>query len=241
MKTTDLQTPALLVEGADLEHNLATMSQALPGPRLRPHVKAHKCTELARRQAEGGHHGFTCATIRECEGMAVAGLGTDLMLANEVVDGRRIGALLAMNKDLRVTLAVDSKATIDAAVDGGVRDVIIDVNVGLPRCGCAPEDAGGLAEVARSRGLNVRGVMGYEGHVVGVEDRSIRESSTADSMKLLLSAHESVGGELVSAGGTGTYDINTWATEIQAGSYALMDTAYGHLDLPFRQALSVLA
>ncbi|MBV8560303.1 MAG: alanine racemase [Acidimicrobiia bacterium] len=241
MNTRDLQTPALLVEGADLEHNLATMSQALPGPRLRPHVKAHKCTELARRQAEGGHDGFTCATIRECEGMAVAGLGTDLMLANEVIDARRIGALLAMNKDLRVTLAVDSKATIDAAVDGGVRDVIIDVNVGLPRCGCAPEDAGGLAELARSRGLNVRGVMGYEGHVVGVEDRSIRESSTADSMKLLLSAHESVGGELVSAGGTGTYDINTWATEIQAGSYALMDTAYGHLDLPFRQALSALA
>jgi D-serine deaminase-like pyridoxal phosphate-dependent protein len=83
--------------------------------------------------------------------------------------------------------------------------------------------------------------MGYEGHVVGVEDRSIRESSTADCMKLLLAAHADVGGELVSAGGTGTYDINTWANEIQAGSYALMDTAYGHLDLPFRQALTVLA
>ena len=83
--------------------------------------------------------------------------------------------------------------------------------------------------------------MGYEGHVVGVEDRAIRESSTADSMKLLLAAHADVGGELVSAGGTGTYDINTWATEIQAGSYALMDTAYGHLDLPFQQALTVLA
>ena len=50
-----------------------------------------------------------------------------------------------------------------------------------------------------------------------------------------------VGGELVSAGGTGTYDINTWATEIQAGSYALMDSAYGKLALPFRQALTVLA
>src|SRR5438477_11254577 len=83
--------------------------------------------------------------------------------------------------------------------------------------------------------------MGYEGHVVGVEDRAIRESSTADCMKLLVSAHADVGGELISAGGTGTYDINTWATEIQAGSYALMDMAYGHLDLPFRQALSVLA
>jgi D-serine deaminase-like pyridoxal phosphate-dependent protein len=241
MRIAELQTPALLVDGAGLEHNLATMSTALPGPRLRPHVKAHKTTELARRQAEGGHHGFTCATIRECEGMAAAGLGVDLMLANEVVDARRLGALIAMNKEARVTLAVDSDATVEAAAAGGVRDVIIDVNVGLPRCGCAPEDAGRLAELARAKGLNVRGVMGYEGHVVGVEDRAIRESSTADCMKLLLSAHEAVGGELISAGGTGTYDINTWANEIQAGSYALMDTAYGHLDLPFRQALTVMA
>ena len=50
-----------------------------------------------------------------------------------------------------------------------------------------------------------------------------------------------MGGELISAGGTGTYDLNTWATEIQAGSYALMDTAYGKLGLPFAQALSVLS
>ena len=60
-------------------------------------------------------------------------------------------------------------------------------------------------------------------------------------MKLLLSAHEAVGGELISAGGTGTYDINTWANEIQAGSYALMDTAYAKLELPFRHALFVEA
>jgi D-serine deaminase-like pyridoxal phosphate-dependent protein len=54
-------------------------------------------------------------------------------------------------------------------------------------------------------------------------------------------AHRQVGGELISAGGTGTFDCNVWATEIQAGSYALMDTAYAKLDLPFRPALSVLA
>jgi D-serine deaminase-like pyridoxal phosphate-dependent protein len=60
-------------------------------------------------------------------------------------------------------------------------------------------------------------------------------------MEALVSAHGDVGGELVSAGGTGTYDINTWATEIQAGSYALMDTAYQTLGLPFRQALSIVA
>src|SRR2546430_8795083 len=60
-------------------------------------------------------------------------------------------------------------------------------------------------------------------------------------MALLLHAHGDVGGEVISAGGTGTFDINTWASEIQAGSYALMDTAYAKLGLPFKQALSVLA
>jgi D-serine deaminase-like pyridoxal phosphate-dependent protein len=238
-KVADLPTPALIADAEALTHNIAVMAAALPGERLRPHVKAHKCTGLARRQAEAGHRSFTCATIRECEGMATAGLGEDLLLGNEVLDARRLGKLVTSGA--RVTVAVDSAETIEAAVAGGVPEVLIDVNVGLPRCGCAPGDAGRLAELARSRGLAVRGVMGYEGHVVGLEDAAERERQCRVSMELLMAAHADVGGELVSAGGTGTYAINTWASEIQAGSYVLMDTAYGKLGLPFRQALFVLA
>ncbi len=236
MKLHDLPTPALVVETRALDFNLDTMSGTLPGPRLRPHVKAHKCTALAKRQAARGHGGFTCATIREMEGLARAGLGEDLLLANEVLDARRLGAL-----DARVTVAVDSAETIDAAWHGGVREVLIDVNVGLPRCGCAPERAGALADQARRRGLSVRGVMGYEGHAVGLEDATRRTDETTRSMEKLAAAHHDVGGEVVSAGGTGTYAINGVATEIQAGSYVLMDTAYGRLGLPFRPALSILA
>ena len=232
----ELVTPALVVDLDAFEHNISTMATALPGARLRPHVKAHKCTALARRQLEAGHRTFTCATIREIEGMAEAGLGEDLLLANEVVDASRLGRI-----DARVTVAVDSKQTIEAAAKGGVKEVLIDVNVGLPRCGCAPENAGTLADMARSKGLAVRGVMGYEGHAVGLDDRSLRQGITAQSMELLMQAHADVGGDIISAGGTGTYDINTWANEIQAGSYVLMDTAYARLGLPFKQALSVLA
>jgi D-serine deaminase-like pyridoxal phosphate-dependent protein len=199
-------------------------------------VKAHKCTAVARRQAAAGHLTFTCATIREVEGMAAAGLGQDLLLANEVVDATRLGRV-----EGRVTVAVDSEETIEAAAKGGVKEVLIDVNVGLPRCGCDPDQAGDLAAKARTRGLVVRGVMGYEGHGVGIEDRSLREQLTAAAMELLTKAHADVGGEIISAGATGTYDINVWANEIQAGSYALMDTAYAKLGLPFKQALSVLA
>src|SRR6266536_2421137 len=169
----DLVTPALLLDAGVFERNLATMAEALPGPRLRPHVKAHKCTALARRQLEAGHRGFTCATVREVEGMAAAGLGEDLLLANEVLDARRLGAVVAAGA--RLTVAVDSEQTVRAAAAGGVAEVVIDV-----------------------------------------------------------------GGELVTAGGTGTYSIDTVATEIQAGSYALMDTQYAALGLPFRSALSIL-
>src|SRR5260221_14780176 len=83
--------------------------------------------------------------------------------------------------------------------------------------------------------------MGYEGHAVGLDDRSLRQGLTAQAMELLLQAHTAVGGDVISAGGTGTFDINTYANEIQAGSYALMDTAYAKLGLPFKQAVSVLA
>jgi D-serine deaminase-like pyridoxal phosphate-dependent protein len=236
VKLADLATPALVVDADALEHNLAALAEALPGARLRPHVKAHKCTALARRQAALGSRGFTCATVREMEGLAAAGLGDDLLLANEVLDARRLGRL-----DARVTVAVDSEETVRAAAEGGVREVVVDVNVGLPRCGCAPEAAGRLAEAARRRGLVVRGVMGYEGHCMIVPDREQRRAATAEAMEKLRRAHEAVGGELVSAGGTGTFDLNELATEIQAGSYALMDTAYAKLELPFRRALFVQA
>ncbi len=239
MRTSELTTPALLVEERLLDDNIRAMADALPGSRMRPHVKAHKCTVLARRQAAAGHSGFTCATVREMEGMVRAGLGEDLLLANEVVDAARLGVLAEAGA--RVTLAVDSDATIAAAARARVPEVVIDVNVGLPRCGCPPEEAGRLADRARALGLEVRGVMGYEGHIVGLEDRAARSAQLEDSMGRLVLAADQVGGDIISAGGTGTYDLNSWATEIQAGSYALMDTAYGKLGLPFAQALSVLS
>jgi D-serine deaminase-like pyridoxal phosphate-dependent protein len=214
-----IQTPALLIDGDAFDHNQATMSAALPGGRLRPHVKAHKCLGIARAQAASGHRTFTAATIREIEGLAANGLGDDLLLANEVVDATRLGKA-AQDHGARITVAVDSEATVEAAARGGVREVLVDVNVGLPRCGCDPEDAGRLADLARSKGLEVRGVMGYEGHVVGLPDRAERIEKVGESMALLVRAAELVGADegVISAGGTGTYDLNTWATEIQAGS-----------------------
>jgi D-serine deaminase-like pyridoxal phosphate-dependent protein len=177
--------------------------------------------------------------VAEVEGMVAAGVGNDLLLANEVVDHRRLGSLVAQGA--AITVAADSVEVIEAAATGGVRSVLIDVDVGLPRCGCSVDDAGRLADEARSRGLEVRGVMGYEGHLMMVEDPGEKAERVGRSMERLLAAHDAVGGDIVSAGGTGTYAVNRWANEIQAGSYTLMDTDYARLGLPFEIALSVVA
>lgn len=242
MLVHDLPTPALIIDADVLEANLATMAAVRPGAAMRPHVKAHKCTSLARRQRDHGHHAFTCATPREAIGMAAAGLGADLLIANEVLDTRRLTALAHLPDDVVVTVAVDSDATIDAAALAGLRHCVIDVDVGLPRCGCAPSEAGRLAERARKLGIQVRGVMGYEGHLMMVADRAQQREQVAAAMALLLRAHRDAGGEIVSAGGTGTFDLHhhTGVTEVQAGSYALMDSAYATLGLPFDQAVFVV-
>jgi D-serine deaminase-like pyridoxal phosphate-dependent protein len=171
------------------------------------------------------------------EGMADAGMGDDLLLANETLDADRLRDLVGRG-DARITVAVDSPETVEVAAAARA-DVLVDVDVGLPRCGCLPEEAGRVADLARARGLEVRGVMGYEGHAVGNPDHARRTELVEASMALLRRAHEDVGGAIASAGGTGTYDLHDWATEVQAGSYLLMDTHYGRLGLPFAQALEL--
>jgi D-serine deaminase-like pyridoxal phosphate-dependent protein len=217
------------------------MAQVHPGSRLRPHVKAHKCTSLAAEQRVHGHRSFTCATPREIIGMANAGLGEDLLLANEVIDHSRLSAMAGLQDASLITVAVDSQATIDAAARAGLKHVLIDVNVGLRRCGCKPSDAGHLADQARAKGLVVRGVMGYEGHVMAMPDRVEQRASVREAMEKLVVASLLAGGDIISAGGTDTFDLHDQVTEIQAGTYALMDTWYGNRGHPFRQACFVLA
>ena len=239
----DLATPAIVIDLDALDRNIATMGLLRPGAKLRPHVKATKCTVLARRQVAAGHKNFTCATVREMIGMADAGLGDDLLLANEVIDAGILNSLAEAQDHAMITVAIDSDETLRAAARAGIENVLIDVNVGLPRCGCAPNVAGALAARARQAGLNVRGVMGYEGHLMMVATRDERQAKVAESMALLTRAAQDVGGDIVSAGGTGTYDLHesTGVTELQAGSYSLMDTQYAQLGLPFEQAAWVLA
>jgi len=250
-----LPTPALVVDREAFDRNLATMAAARPGLSLRPHVKAHKCTALAARQAAIGHTTFTCATPREVVGMAEAGFATDLLLANESLDPRRLAAMAHAESaaGIIVTVAVDSAETLHAARDAGLRHVLVDVNVGLPRCGVAPAQAAGLASSAQDLGLVVRGVMGYEGHLMALMDKDEQRARVLESMTMLVQCAEDVRGvvgesaTIVSAGGTGTFALYIaddpvlgQISEVQAGSYALMDTHYAARGVPFDQALFVV-
>ena len=252
----EVPTPALIVDVAALDRNIARMARffAEGTCRLRPHVKAHKTPEIARRQlAAGSCVGLTCATLREAE--AVAGFCDDVLLANEIVTTDKCGRAAALAASRRVTVAADSMEGVEALAAAARRagvtlGVLVDVNVGQMRCGVLPgEPALALASrVAGTRGLELRGVMGYEGHVQPVRDRAERVSQAERAMAALVetAARMRAAGlpcDIVSAGGTGTFDISgrvAGVTEIQAGSYVLMDTDYGEVGVPFEQAFFVL-
>jgi D-serine deaminase-like pyridoxal phosphate-dependent protein len=253
---SDIPTPALLVDVAALDRNIRTMAGffASRSCKLRPHFKAHKTPEIARRQlAAGSCTGLTCATVDEAE---IAGpLASDLLIANEIVDPEKCRRVAALADRAAVTIAIDSAEGLEqiskAARETGVTiGALVDVNVGQNRCGVSPgQDAVTLAKlIARAPCMKLRGLMGYEGHAVGIAGRAEREAAVRRSMQLLVStatmcADAGLPLEIVSAGGTGSYDISgdiAGITEIQAGSYALMDTDYGRLGLGFEQALSVL-
>jgi D-serine deaminase-like pyridoxal phosphate-dependent protein len=153
----------------------------------------------------------------------------------------------------RITVAIDSDVTARMAAENGIKDVLIDVNVGMPRCGVLPDRAAALAAFAVSLGLNIRGVMGYEGHLMAVADRDEQRAKVRSAMGVLVECFDQVRAQsgddctIISAGGTGTFDLYdpsdpllARVNEVQAGSYALMDSHYGALELPFVQALFVV-
>jgi D-serine deaminase-like pyridoxal phosphate-dependent protein len=252
----EIPTPALIVDVPTLDRNIARMAAFFAGGpcRLRPHFKAHKTPAIARRQlAAGACVGITCATVSEAE--VAKDLCDDLLIANEIVGHDKCTRVAALARDRAVTIAVDSVAGIDAvataARSAGVTiGVLVDVNVGQGRCGVEPGDATvALAtRVAATSGLTMRGLMGYEGHLQPLRDRAERDARARAAMHDLVETAQliraaGISCEVVSSGGTGTYDISgrvDGVTEIQAGSYALMDTDYGSVGVPFEQAFFVL-
>jgi D-serine deaminase-like pyridoxal phosphate-dependent protein len=254
---SELETPALLLDLDIARKNIAVMAGHMEraGKSLRPHTKTHKAPQIARLQVDAGAIGVSTATAWEAIVMIDAGVD-DILVANEVVGPSRIRALAEATRDGRVTVAVDSAANLDdlsaaAVAAGSVIGVLVEVDVGMNRGGVrSKEEALDVARHAVSLpGIEWRGAMGYEGHCMLEPDRALRVTKQGTAMTHLFEvvdhlAADGIECEIVSAGGTGTYDLiaaHPRVTELQAGSYVFMDAFHGSLIPGFDVALTVLA
>jgi D-serine deaminase-like pyridoxal phosphate-dependent protein len=254
----DVDTPALLLELERLERNVERMAAFLRERRvaLRPHFKTPKCAEVARMQLEAGAIGITCAKVGEAEALASAGIRASVLIANQIVGRSKVERLVALAHGLpELTVAVDQPRQVealDSALSGARARLgaVVEVDVGMHRCGTdIVEETVELARsIEKSRAI-YRGIMGYEGHAVLVAEKEKREALAREALARLEGhrgalADAGLAPEIVSAGGTGTYDIAASApgvTEIQAGSYVFMDGTYRKVRPEFECALTVLA
>jgi D-serine deaminase-like pyridoxal phosphate-dependent protein len=254
----ELQTPALVIDLDAMERNLRQMADFFANLpcKLRPHVKTHKCATIARRQIELGAIGITCAKLGEAEVMADGGI-RDLLIANQVVGTAKMQRLAQLAGRCELTVAIDdldnARAIAQAAREAGSTvGVLIEVDTGMGRCGVPPEPATVVRHARELReldGLRFRGLMGYEGHAVLIDDPEERRARAKAAVHLLLECVEEVrragiAVEIVSGGGTGTYDITSQfegVTEIQAGSYVFMDARYCRVKPELENALFLAA
>lgn len=248
-------TPSMVIDLATAERNIATAAEFFRARsvKLRPHFKAHKISPLMAMQiAAGGCSGITCATPYEAEVLAQAGLD-DILVANQVADTAGLESLARAALRSRVSVAVDCAYHVErlqgVADEFGVSfGVLIEIDVGMGRCGLnfGSADLIPLAHTVRSASrLEFLGLQGYEGHAVSREDRELRRTMVWQCQEILRVEKERLERAgypcpIVSGGGTGTWDIAAEAgvlTEVQAGSYVLMDAKYAALGLPFENAL----
>jgi D-serine deaminase-like pyridoxal phosphate-dependent protein len=254
----DLDTPCLLLDLDKVERNLDLMAAAFAGThvKLRPHAKTHKSPRLALMQLERGAVGICCAKLGEAEVMAAGGV-TDLLVTNPLVGTAKIRRLLALARQADVTTVVDDAGCAmrisDAAQQAGLRiKCLVDLDLGTHRTGIEPgEPALHLATaVSRMPGLQFVGLQGYEGHaqhIVGIDERRAVHTRAAQLLTGTadLLREKGLPVEIVSTAGTGTCRFTAdWQaiTDVQPGSYVVMDTDYGRVDgLGFEHALTVLA
>jgi D-serine deaminase-like pyridoxal phosphate-dependent protein len=253
----DLPTPSLLVDLDRLESNLRKLQETITaaGKNLRPHAKAHKCVEIARRQVELGAAGVCVATIGEMELMTSAGIG--VLLTTPVASTAktdRIAALARAGSDVQVVVDHAQQVRMyqnSAAGANTTLRVLADLDIGDHRTGIPCDDrAISLAEEIESApNLRFAGLQAYSvsgSHTEGWEARrthSFRVIGLATAVQKEL-LRRGIDATALTVGSTGTWNIDITipeVTELQAGSYPLMDVAYRRIGgADFDPAMTVL-
>ena len=253
----DLDTPCLVLDMDALEANMAVMSEYYHDRpcKLRPHVKNHRSPMLAHMQMRaGGTVGGVCAAkVAEAEVMVEAGID-DLFITNQVVTGDKIARLCSLAQRAEMMVACDDPGNArhlsDAARAAGVTlGAIIEVETGMSRSGVrSPEDGVELARAIQGLpGLRFRGIMSHQ-VIAGSPDRETRFTEGRRMIEICLAVRDAIQAagipvEIVSSGETWTYDVAgeiPGVTEVQGGTYLLMDTSYRYMT-EFRHAAKVLS
>ena len=228
MTPLDVETPAPIVDLDRLERNLARWQARCDELRLanRPHVKTHKCVEIARRQLELGAVGLTCQTIGEAEMMVAAGLD-DILVTYNLVGARVLERLARLLTQARVSVSADDPRLLPGlsrAASSASREleVLVDCDTGHGRTGVADPDAAVelAVEVEHAPRLRFGGFITYPAPAGA---REFLAAATEEATRRGLVT------ETVSAGGTPTMwragDLLPTVTEYRAGSYAFHDRA----------------
>jgi D-serine deaminase-like pyridoxal phosphate-dependent protein len=252
-----LDSPQLLIDLDVVDSNVQRMLDAFRNRpvAVRVHFKSLKCGGLARYLATRGVRTFLCAKLNEAEVLADVGL-TDILIANQIVGPLKLRRLADLARRAEVTVCVDDASNVDqmtqAARSAGVTiGVLIEVDTGMGRCGVEP---GELAlELARrvhaSEGLRFRGLQGYDGHLQMLPDVAERRAKALHGIEQLVATRRLIEQnglpvEVVTGAGTGTWEFvasQEGVTEVQPGSFVLMDAAYHQVRPEFRCALSIRA
>jgi D-serine deaminase-like pyridoxal phosphate-dependent protein len=222
---------------------------------VRIHFKSLKCARLARYLAARGVECFLCAKLNEAEVLADAGI-RDIFIANQIVGPIKLRRLAELARRAAVSVCVDDAGNIDdlaqAACQAGTPvGVLVEVDIGMGRCGVEPgEPALALARrVHGSPGLRFLGLQGYDGHLQLLPDPVERREKCLEGLGQLIGTRRLIEAagipvEVVTGAGTGTWEfVGSYegVTEIQPGSFVLMDCAYRQVRPEFGCALSVLA
>jgi len=256
VKIEELDTPALLLDLDILENNIKKMADFFRNKpaKMRPHIKTHKTPIIAHKQIAAGAEGIACQKLSEAEVMVESGIN-DVFITNQVVGWNKALRLAKLGHHAKMSVIVDDVANVkqlsQAATQEGVTiNTLVEVNVGMNRCGVAPgRPAVALGhEIVNAPGLNFQGILGYEGHCVLLDDYTQKKQlclealeKDVDTARLLGEAGLPV--EKVCAGGTSTYNISglyPGITEIHPGTYATMDLKFKNMGIPFDCAVTLL-
>jgi D-serine deaminase-like pyridoxal phosphate-dependent protein len=233
-----LETPALLLDEARLDANLARMAELCRqnGRALRPHAKSHKTVEVAERQRALGAVGVTVAKLGEAEVYVEAGI-EDVFVCYPLVGEGKLRRLLDLAERARIATIADDLGAAEAlgraAVARGLTvDVLVKLDLGMHRVGVAEAAAPAFAEaLARVPGLALRGVCIHEGETYGEPDPARRRELARDRVSRLVETAEALRArgleiEVVSAGATPsvfeTVDLDG-VTEMRPGNYVFFD------------------